>query len=190
MDTPRLYSELAEWWPLLSAPGDYDEEAGYFRELLVEACNPRTVLELGSGGGNNASHLKRHFDLTLVDRSPQMLAVSRALNPECEHVAGDMRSIRLGRQFDAKLGIAGRALISGKTQTSADVASDADFYPVPTDWLVSKASSGVLISARKLMSAPETNAFVPKPVSTAARMLLSSRMASKCFCSWSKKLCE
>ena len=98
---PRLYSELAEWWPLLSAPSDYAEEAGYFRELLVEACNPRTVLELGSGGGNNASHLKRHFQLTLVDRSPPMLEVSRSLNPECEHVAGDMRSVRLGREFDA-----------------------------------------------------------------------------------------
>jgi Methyltransferase domain len=30
-----------------------------------------------------------------------MLAVSRALNPECEHVEGDMRSLRLFRQFDA-----------------------------------------------------------------------------------------
>jgi hypothetical protein len=29
-----------------------------------------------------------------------MLAVSAALNPECEHVAGDMRSVRLGRVFD------------------------------------------------------------------------------------------
>ena len=29
-----------------------------------------------------------------------MLAVSRALNPECTHVQGDMRSIRLGREFD------------------------------------------------------------------------------------------
>jgi SAM-dependent methyltransferase len=61
------------------------------------------VLELGSGGGNNASHLKRHFQLTLVDRSPGMLAVSRALNPECEHVEGDMRDVRLGRTFDAVL---------------------------------------------------------------------------------------
>jgi hypothetical protein len=30
-----------------------------------------------------------------------MLAVSRSLNPECEHVEGDMRTIRLGRTFDA-----------------------------------------------------------------------------------------
>jgi hypothetical protein len=30
-----------------------------------------------------------------------MLAVSRRLNPECAHVEGDMRSLRLGREFDA-----------------------------------------------------------------------------------------
>ena len=33
--------------------------------------------------------------------SAGMRAVSLALNPDCEHVAGDMRSVRLGRQFDA-----------------------------------------------------------------------------------------
>lgn len=102
-ERPRLYEELASWWPLLSAPAEYAEEAELFRRTLVEACDrpPRTVLELGSGGGNNASHLKAHFDLTLVDRSAGMLAVSRALNPECQHVQGDLRSVRLGRLFDA-----------------------------------------------------------------------------------------
>ena len=99
----KLYGELASWWPLLSAPSDYAEEAAFYREKLVGAARQpvRTVLELGSGGGNNASHLKSHFEMVLVDRSPGMLAVSRALNPECEHVQGDMRSVRLGREFDA-----------------------------------------------------------------------------------------
>jgi hypothetical protein len=39
--------------------------------------------------------------MTLVDRSPAMLEVSRRLNPELEHVEGDMRTVRLGRTFDA-----------------------------------------------------------------------------------------
>jgi SAM-dependent methyltransferase len=99
----RLYSELAEWWPTFSVPEEYREEAAFFARALTETCDspPRTVLELGSGGGNNASHLKAHFAMTLVDISPQMLAVSRALNPECEHLVGDIRTLRLGRIFDA-----------------------------------------------------------------------------------------
>lgn len=102
---PRLYYELADWWPLLSAPEDYAEEAAFYAARLREACEgpPRTLLELGSGGGNNASHLKREFQVTLVDPAEGMLAVSRRLNPECEHLAGDMRTVRLKRQFDVVL---------------------------------------------------------------------------------------
>lgn len=101
---PRLYDDLASWWPILSDPADYAAEAARHRRALVAACarRPRTVLELGSGGGNNALHMKRHFrKMTLVDRSEGMLAVSRRLNPDCEHVQGDMRTVRLGRMFDA-----------------------------------------------------------------------------------------
>jgi SAM-dependent methyltransferase len=102
-EQPRLYGELAGWFHLLTAPEDYAEEADLYQRVLFEACDepPRTVLELGSGGGNNASHLKKHFELTLVDRSPQMLELSRSLNPECRHVVGDMRDVRLGEEFDA-----------------------------------------------------------------------------------------
>ena len=98
----KLYDELAEWWPLLSAPAEYKEEAAFFQRILLERCaqTSQTLLELGSGGGNNASHLKARFDLVLVDRSAGMLEVSRALNPECEHFEGDMRTVRLDRSFD------------------------------------------------------------------------------------------
>jgi SAM-dependent methyltransferase len=99
---PKLYSSLSSWWPLLTAPADYAEEAALYQRILISACerSPQTMLELGSGGGNNASHLKAHFQLTLVDRSTGMLEVSRTLNPECQHVQGDMRTVRLGREFD------------------------------------------------------------------------------------------
>ncbi len=98
----RFYGELAGWWPLISPPEEYAEEAAFARGLLVSASVPmREVLELGSGGGHNAAHLKSAFSMTLVNLSPQMLEVSRRLNPECEHIQGDMRTIRLGRRFDA-----------------------------------------------------------------------------------------
>ena len=100
---PMMYDELASWWPLLSPPADYEEEAGSYARILTDACaGPiRTVLELGSGGGNNAWHLKSRFEMVLVEPSAGMRAVSRALNPECEHVEGDMRTVRLAREFDA-----------------------------------------------------------------------------------------
>jgi SAM-dependent methyltransferase len=100
---PKMYRELASWFHLITAPEEYAEEAERYRRLLVGGSrrSVKTVLELGSGGGNNASHLKRHFEMTLVDLSPDMLEVSRSLNPECEHLVGDMRTFRHGRTFDA-----------------------------------------------------------------------------------------
>ena len=96
---------LAAWWPLLSPPADYAEEAADLLPSLLAAPDapPRTLLELGCGGGSLAWHLKAHFTLTLTDLSDDMLAVSRALNPECEHVQGDMRTLDLGRTFDLVL---------------------------------------------------------------------------------------
>jgi SAM-dependent methyltransferase len=97
----RFYGELAVWWPLISPWEDYAEEAAYAAKLLSSASIPvHDVLELGSGGGHNAAHLKASFAMTLVDISGEMLDVSRRLNPECDHHQGDMRTVRLGRSFD------------------------------------------------------------------------------------------
>ena len=103
MPAMKLYDELAAWWPVFSNPKEYRREAAHVIRLLRNACKPApsTVLELGSGGGNSALYLKAHFDMTLVDLSPQMLKVSRRLNPECAHIKGDIRRLRLGRTFDA-----------------------------------------------------------------------------------------
>jgi SAM-dependent methyltransferase len=99
---PRLYSDLAAWWPLFSPPDHHEEEAEWLLGVLDTELGrrPASLLELGSGGGNTASHLGNDLALTLVDVAPAMLAVSRALNPRATHVEGDMRTVRLGATFD------------------------------------------------------------------------------------------
>jgi SAM-dependent methyltransferase len=100
-----MYSDLAEWWPLLSSPVDYEEEVEVLLPILAlpKRATPRTLLELGAGGGNLASHYKHHFTATLTDLSPEMIDVSKKLNPELEHIVGDMRTLRLDREFDIVL---------------------------------------------------------------------------------------
>lgn len=99
----RIYHELSRWYPLLTPPEEYAEEAAHIAATIEAICHGRaeTLLELGSGAGHNASYLKARFACTLSDLSPAMLGLSRSLNPECEHIEGDMRSLRLGRTFDA-----------------------------------------------------------------------------------------
>jgi SAM-dependent methyltransferase len=100
-----MYGDLAPWFHLLTPPEEYAGEAAAILTLLEEHVEGplETLLELGSGGGNTASHLGRRLRLTLTDLSPQMIELSRTINPEAEHVVGDMRTLRLGRTFDAVL---------------------------------------------------------------------------------------
>ncbi|MEQ1569744.1 MAG: class I SAM-dependent methyltransferase [Myxococcota bacterium] len=100
----RFYDALASWWPVLSPPEDYAGEAAELGSRLRERRpRARTLLELGSGGGHLASHLRGAFDCTLTDRSPAMLEVSRRLNPGCAHHPGDLRTLRLDHTFDLVL---------------------------------------------------------------------------------------
>lgn len=104
-----LYNELASWDRMLTPVEEYAEEAAVYlatfeAALADSASDPpgtRTLLELGCGAGHNASYLKAAFRCTLTDLSPAMLALSREINPECDHALGDMRTLRLDRVFDA-----------------------------------------------------------------------------------------
>jgi hypothetical protein len=66
----KMYDELASWWPLLSPAADYEEEAAFYqREIERASAGPlNTMLEIGSGGGHNASHLKRRFASSAASR--------------------------------------------------------------------------------------------------------------------------
>jgi SAM-dependent methyltransferase len=98
-----MYGDLAHLWPLVSPPEDYAGEARHWREALRAHLGPgrHSILELGVGGGNNLSHLTAEFDAAAVDLSEGMLAHSRRRNPSVDHHVGDMRTVRLGRTFDA-----------------------------------------------------------------------------------------
>lgn len=101
----RLYDDLAFLMPLISPPEEYAEEATHWRAVLREKLGEgrHRVLELGAGGGHNLSHLTADFEITATDISETMLAQCGRLNPGVELIAGDMRTLRLGRTFAAVL---------------------------------------------------------------------------------------
>lgn len=99
----RLYREFAHLWPLMSPPEDYAAEAVFWHTVLGERLGPgrHSLLELGVGGGHLLSHLAGDFDATAVDLSPAMLDQCRQRLPNVDLHLGDMRTVRLGRTFDA-----------------------------------------------------------------------------------------
>ena len=108
-DTPRLYADLARLWPHLSPPEDYADESQTLIELITQTLGEPaegqrwSLLELGAGGGHSVIHLKDRFDCTAADLSPQMLEQCKKLNPDVPTVVGDMRTMRLDKQFDIVL---------------------------------------------------------------------------------------
>jgi SAM-dependent methyltransferase len=105
----RLYDDLAWVWPLLSPPGDYQGEAKGVHKLIRQQLGavrkreaaPRTLLELGSGGGHLLFHLQAWYDVTASDLSEAMIRLSVKLNPNVTHIQADMRTLRLGQRYDA-----------------------------------------------------------------------------------------
>ncbi len=82
-DGLRMYEELADWFHLLTAPEEYADEAALVLDLLREHVEGslETLLELGSGGGNTASHLRSHLRLTLTDVAPPIVSARRSTRP-------------------------------------------------------------------------------------------------------------
>jgi len=102
MNTNRLYNDLAWTWHIISKPEDYVEEGELFTSKIRKYARIETksLLSLGCGGGNLDWVLKRQFGITGVDISDSMLTNARNINPENEYLQGDMRTVRLNKQFD------------------------------------------------------------------------------------------
>jgi SAM-dependent methyltransferase len=101
-DQQRLYSDLAWIWPIISPPQDYIEETEQLCKIIQghSQIEVKTLLNLGCGGGHNDYTLKKHFRVTGIDTSEDMLKLSTKLNPEVTYSVGDMRTLRLGQLFD------------------------------------------------------------------------------------------
>lgn len=97
------YNELAWTEDLLVDPGECAAEVAGYVELIRRHATvpPRSLLHLGCGAGAHDVTFQRHFRVTGVDLSRGMLDKARLRNPDVEYVEGDMRTVRLGREFDA-----------------------------------------------------------------------------------------
>jgi SAM-dependent methyltransferase len=104
----------AQQYDLLYQDKNYDAEVALLERLFQRhELQGNTVLDLGCGTGQHATRLaRRGFEVTGVDRSPEMLRIARVkaeqsldeLSPQPSFVEGDITSVRLGGEpFDVAL---------------------------------------------------------------------------------------
>ena len=96
-----MYSDLSWTWPIISPPEHYVKETNIFSNIIQELCEAKRLLHIGCGGGHNDFTFKKYFKVTGVDISKNMLVLAKKLNPEVNYQTGDMRTVRLEKQFDA-----------------------------------------------------------------------------------------
>ena len=87
---------------------DYERECDLLERIFAESGKGefRTVLDLGCGTGNHALPLaRRGYEVVGVDRSEAMLeqAIAKSEDGEASFQQGDIRDLRLDREFDAVL---------------------------------------------------------------------------------------
>ena len=97
------YNDLAWTEDWLADPAEYEQEVMIYTDLIKRTAvePPGTLLHLGSGAGRHDRIFKQHFTVTGVDLSLGMLNKARLAHPDIEYIEGDMRTLRLNRQFDA-----------------------------------------------------------------------------------------
>ena len=100
-----MYSKVARIYDLLytgTGIKDYPAESEALHAIIQEASpGARTLLDVACGTGAHLECLARWYEVEGVDLSPEMLEVARArLRDVPLHVA-DMRSLDMGRRFDA-----------------------------------------------------------------------------------------
>ena len=97
------YGDLAWTESIITSPDDYADETAFYTNTIKEnvEIEAETLLHLGCGAGGNDYIFKKHFKVTGVDISEEMLEIARKVNPEVTYLHGDMRSIDLKECFGA-----------------------------------------------------------------------------------------
>lgn len=99
----KAYTDLAWTESLVYPPAEGFKETELFINLIKENSrgNTETLLHVGCGSGIYDYNFKKHFKVTGVDISEKMLEIACERNPEVDYHHGDMRTIELGKIFDA-----------------------------------------------------------------------------------------
>ena len=81
---------------------DYLAESTELRRIIEESSSgAKTLLDVACGTGAHLAELRRWYEVEGADLSPAMLAVARDRLPGIKLHRADMRTLDLGRSFDA-----------------------------------------------------------------------------------------
>jgi SAM-dependent methyltransferase len=99
-----VYDKSARIYDLLyvgTGIKDYRAETAELRRIIEESPGRKTLLDVACGTGAHLAELRQWYQVEGADLSPAMLAVARERLPGVPLHQADMRTLDLGRSFDA-----------------------------------------------------------------------------------------
>lgn len=102
-----LYSSHSYLWPLVAPLDSYEEEMGWWCDLIsneMEPAQPLDILDLGTGAGHHLFNLVNQWTGptagVTVEIAADMSGQAESLLPQFEHRVEDMLKLRLDRDFN------------------------------------------------------------------------------------------
>lgn len=102
------FQHYSKYYDLLYKDKKYKEESQYVIEKMKQfAPKASQIVELGSGSGSHAHYFcEAGFEVTGIERSPEMIAEAKAKNiVGFKPTVGDISSFELPQQFDVALSL-------------------------------------------------------------------------------------
>jgi len=100
-----MYQRSARFYDLIYSASRFKPVEEWAAEVhaIIQERNPAagTLLDVACGTGHHLSYLRDHYSAEGVDISEEMLRVARARLPDVPLHHADMRTLDLGRTFDA-----------------------------------------------------------------------------------------
>ncbi len=97
-----FYTKLAKYYDKIYNYVDYKNQASFILMLVrkFKTNNGNKLLDVACGTGSHIKFLKKHFKITGLDKSKEMLEIARKKNPEVMFIQGDMGNFDLHKKFD------------------------------------------------------------------------------------------
>lgn len=134
----QVFEAYAAYYDLLYRDKDYAGEASYVRSLLARhGVHDGALLELGCGTGKHAEQLARFgYSVHGIDSSSSMVELASKRIPQdlvarVRFQAGDLRTARLGAQFDAVISLFHVASYQSTNQDLAAMFETAQTHLLP-----------------------------------------------------------
>ena len=102
MTKQLLHNNLAKYYDRVYSFKDYLDEAVRLQNLIIKYLESggNSLLDVACGTGLHLKHLKDDFSCTGVDVSKSMLKIARKNAKGVTFKEADMKTLRLGKQFD------------------------------------------------------------------------------------------